>query len=573
MPRPSVRHTAEFERVRDLPRRKLTDADAEAWAEALTPEVLQPRARARLRPWQACSIAEVVENDGGLLGLPVGAGKTLVTYLTARLFGSRRPLLIVPASLRDKTRHDFASYVGVWQAPNPPPRIVSREELAPESGAKLIEAYRPDLILIDEADELANRRSSACRRIDRYIVANRARYERPDPEWVRVVAMTGTLSRKSLMGYWHLLCWCLDDRAPVPLNEGEALMWAAALDESTRFADRRPLPGPLGDTRGAALEWFRNRLLETPGVVIVDGDSCDAPLVVRQRIAKECPEIDAMFRRLLLENGEIDPAMIVSDPLSRWRVDSFLGCGLYQKYDPPPPDEWRTARRAVAAFVRETIEHSDTLDTERQVLQRFADEPVVQDWREIKPLFKPEDHTIAVWFSQATIESAAEWLHEAPGVPSIVWCGNVEFGRSFAHVAGVRYYGEKGQDENGRGLHVAPPDRSMVVSWNANKRGFNLQAWRRHLVVHPPQSAKYLEQLFGRSHRFGQDEIVTVDVLCTSGGTLDAFDAAVAESKHVRRSVGMTQKLLRAEIEYARPPRVTKSNRFRWARKADLDCD
>jgi hypothetical protein len=574
MPRPEVRDTEEYRRVRDLSRRRLTQADAEAWAEALTPEVLQPGARARLRPWQACSIAEVVENDGGLLGLPVGAGKTLPTYLIPRLFNSRRPLLIVPAALRDKTRHDFATYVGTWRAPNPPPSIVSREELAPESGAHILTGRKPDLIIIDEAHKLANSNSAACRRLDRYIVANRARYTRDDPEWVRVVCMTGTLSRKSLMGYWHLLCWCLDDRAPVPLIESEARMWAAALDEqSGRFgAQRRPLPGPLGATRAAALDWFRTRLLETPGVVIVDGDSCTTPLVIRQRLAQECPDIDEMFKRLYLENGEIDPAMIVSDPLSRWRVDGWLGCGVYQKYEPPPPQEWRDTRRAIAAFVRETIEHSNTLDTEGQVLRRYADDELVQRWKAIKPTFKPERHTKAVWFSTATIESALEWLHASPE-PAIVWSGNTEFGRSFADVARLSYYGEGGTDQNGRGLHIAPPDRSMVVSWHSGKEGFNLQAWRRHLVVHPPQSALYLEQLFGRPHRSGQDRAVVIDVLCTSGGTLDAFDSAVGEAHHVKRSVSMTQKLLRAKVERVRPPKVTRSNRFRWARKGDLDCE
>jgi hypothetical protein len=566
--RPEVRDTEEFRRVCDVARRRLTQAHADAWAEALTPELLQPGARARLRPWQACGIAEVVENDGGVLGLPVGLGKTLITYVTARLMGARRPILILPSVLIPKTLHDFASYTGTWRAPNPPPRLISREQLGPETGAKIISGHRPDLILVDETDELANGESAASRRIDRYVLANRKRYDRGDPEWVKVVAMTGTLSRKSLMGYWHLLCWALDDRAPVPLLRGEAKMWAAALDETTRNAMRRPLPGPLGHNRAAALEWFRKRLLETPGVVIVDGDTCAAPLTVRQRLAKECPKIDEYSRRLLLD--EI-PDMVVSDPLSRWRLDGFIGCGLYQKYQPPPPQQWRDTRRDIAKLVRDTIAHSD-LDTEAQVMRRHADHPTVKAWREIKPTFKPERHTVAVWFSSATIESAAEWLYEQPNTPSIVWCGNVEFGRALAKVLRLAYFGAEGKDADGRGLHVAPTTKSMVVSWNANKRGFNLQAWGRHLIVHPPQSAKYLEQIFGRAHRSGRTAPVEFTIMITSGGTLDAFDAALGEARHVRRSVGMTQKLLRAEIVRTKPPRVTKSNRYRWARKGSTDA-
>jgi hypothetical protein len=89
--------------------------------------------------------------------------------------------------------------------------------------------------------------------------------------------MTGTPARKSMMNYWHLLCWCLREKAPVPMTEGVARMWAMAIDE-----DRgpRPSPGPLGPTLKEAREWFRAAW----GIGrVVDEDSCDAPLTVRIR--------------------------------------------------------------------------------------------------------------------------------------------------------------------------------------------------------------------------------------------------------------------------------------------------
>jgi hypothetical protein len=46
---------------------------------------------------------------------------------------------------------------------------------------------------------------------------------------VRVCAFTGTPSRKSIMNYWHHLCWCLREGAPVPLSETEATEWGLAL--------------------------------------------------------------------------------------------------------------------------------------------------------------------------------------------------------------------------------------------------------------------------------------------------------------------------------------------------------
>jgi hypothetical protein len=47
---------------------------------------------------------------------------------------------------------------------------------------------------------------------------------------------------------------------------------------------------------------------------------------------------------------------------------------------------------------------------------------------------------------------------------------------------------------------------------------------------------------------------------------LDAFDAALAEAEFGRSVLGMTQKILRADIRRVEPT-VTKSNRYRWARK------
>ena len=550
---PAVAHSREFERVRDLPRRVLDLETAREWAAFLTPRfALRPDAK--LRPWQAQSIADAVQCGGAWLALPVGQGKTLITWLLPTAMQAERTLLIVPGSLAAKTYADFASYVDTWRAPTRPIRIETREKLATVGGAEMLDAYQPDLIIIDEADDLSNARSAAARRIDRYV-------RKHD---VRVVAMTGTPARKSIMGYWHIVAWCLGDGAPLPLVESEARMWALALDE---HSGRRPSLGPLGSTVREARAWYRRRLTETAGVVVVDEDSCTAPLTVRVRLAREDAVLDAAFARFLVEL-ETPGGIPVSDPLSRWLLDSQLGLGLYTRWDPAPPDRWRNARRNVARFVREQIDASTRsdhpLDTEAQVLRRFASHPIVQEWLAVKPTF--DGATETVWISRSALDSCLDWLRElrAEGMPGIVWCGSVDFGRALAREAGLQYYGQRGQSESGGALHTAPVGESLVASWGANKRGFNLQAWPRQLLTMPPQSAKWLEQIFGRSHRSGQNEHVIVDVLATSGGTLDAFEAAIAEALNVRATVSLTQKLLRADIVRARP-RITAENEFRWA--------
>src|SRR6185503_15741198 len=95
-------------------------------------------------------------------------------------------------------------------------------------------------------------------------------------------------------------------------------------------------------------------------------------------------------------------------------------------------------------------------------------------------------------------------------------------------------------------------------------RGRNLQdKWARNLLVNPPQSGRYLEQLFGRTHRAGQEHPVSVNYLLTSGEIIDAFESAFREASFGRTTNGITQKLLRADVRRA-IPEITRDP-YRWA--------
>lgn len=557
----SVLRTVDFSRIEALPRRKLDVREAEDAARFLTKLFAEPGADVALRAWQGQAIFECVEYRHLCGGLPVGQGKTLITWLLPLALGAKRPVLILPASLIDKTRADFRSYLGKWRRPAVPPRLITREELALDKNADLLDCINPDLVMVDESDELANPIAGATNRIDRFRVSHQ------DKAKCVFATMSGTLIRLSILGNWHLLCWSLLEDAPVPLSHTEAKVWAAAIDEAIREPGRRPHPGVLGPTIPAAREWYRRRLIETPGVIIVDEDSAaDIPLTIRTRLSREDPTLDrhySEFLRRFRNPGGIE----VTDPLSRWTLDALMGCGLYNYYDPEPPIEWRLARRAEAKFVRDRILRTRRsrrpVDTEKQVLNRYRDDPVVVEWLRQKPTFDPRKATRFKWFSDSTLQSALDWLAESPE-PGVVWCGSKEFGKRLAAKARLPYYGSKGRTQGGGGLHCADTSRSLVASWPANKRGFNLQPWRRALIVLPPQSAKFLEQIIGRHHRAGQDREVVVDILLTSGGTIDAFEAALKEARFSKQVTSLTQKVLRAKIVRAKP-RLTEQNKYRWA--------
>lgn len=561
---PAVRRTLDFERIAALPRRELTLADDSAWAVALSDTCLLsgPGAFA-FKPWQALVVGEVVANGGGLLGLPVGFGKTPLGVMIAVALDLWPCVLILPANggagLREKTISDFASYRGKLAMPDPPPMILTGSDLSTDANADLLERIAPAVIIIDEADDFQNADSAACRRIDRYVAAH--------PEVV-VVAMSGTLMRKSIMGFWHLAGWALRERMPLPLKRSEAREWGLAVDDyGLRSGVRRPHPGPLGDDLESARAWLADRLWSTPGMVSIDEDSAgDMPLHLEARLAPECQALNGFYDRFLLE-AETPDGHTVSDPLSRWRMDGDAGCGFYRRWRKPPPEPWRIAYRALNKFVRDAIEASTRtprpIDTELQVMRRHHDHPVVQAWVEIRDTFDGE--TEPVWISASALEAACEWLGESDA-PGIVWVSGPEFGRALAGLVGLQYFGAKGRDDLGNALHAVQATRSIVVSWQANKKGFdNLKFFRRALIVHPPQSAKWLEQLFGRHHRRDVPFSPVLTVLLTSGGTIDSWYSALSEADTGAEITRMTQKILRADVAELPRPRVTAANKHRWA--------
>lgn len=379
--------------------------------------------------------------------------------------------------------------------------------------------------------------------------------------------MTGTPSRKSIMSYWHLLGWCLRDQMPLPMHEGEANEWAAALDEGV-FGGGRADPGVLGRTRAEARSWYRKRLTETPGVLVVDEDSAGKiPLTVRWRFARPDAAMDRHYEQFLLRN--VNPAGIdVTSGLERWRLDMQIGAGLFSYWIVPPPKPWADARRSFAGAVRDEIDRStwsrQPLDTPAQVIRHCRHMPEVKAWVEIRHAFNPV--SAYEWFSSSALEDAAAWIAEARE-PGVVWVGIPEFGHHLSRLTGLPYYGESGTNASGQFLNRATRGRSLIASWNANKEGFNLQDWKRALICQHPQSALYAEQLYGRHHRRGSLQPVTYDVLISSGGGIDAFETMIREAETVREREGLTQKILRATITRAKPT-ITPGSEFRWGSRS-----
>jgi hypothetical protein len=516
---------------------------------------------------QAIALAEAYQCRGLFLAAPVGAGKTLVSFLLPRVLGAVRPLLLVPASVVEKTHLDFARYARHWEAPRPMPRIESYESFSREQHAHKFcgcprctdgedegTGLRPDLLIPDEADRLRNKTAVVRRRYARYIVAH------PD---VISCPMTGTILRKSLRDIAPLLVWALKLDAPIPLSYTELESWCEAIDERPRIGIHRPAgalltlnpkPPSGGDDLESARLAFRERLTATPGVVVQDEQSSDQSLTIRVLKTPDDPILDGAFERFRSTLQTLD-GWDLGDPLSVLRHATELGCGFYYRWEPRPPRDWLEARRGWFTFVRQRINESqrtrEPLDSAEQVARYHRNHPSRVAWKTIEPTFTP--HTIATPITVSVLGFAASWL--AANSPALVWVQHGYVGEALSQMTGAPFFQGRGRDPVGRYIGSHDPQRSAVLSLAGNFRGRNLQAWNRALIIGPVHAATYWEQGYlGRVHRQGQRRPVWIDVAVSCAENLIALKAAHREAHMVRATLGHIQKLLIASYDWSHFP-------------------
>ena len=222
----SVPESAELTRILALASREAALPSPETVA-AFSALFVRPGASFALWPIQVWALCEMAE-CGGLFGpISVGEGKTVISYLAPTMLRARRPLLLIPAHLREKTRRDFDELSRSLLGPKPGTyRIESYQRLAMASQADALELYAPDLIVCDEAQSLKNTGSACTRRLKRYLES-----EDGPGKSARFVALSGTITKRSLMDYVHLLRWALRAGSPIPRHAQDASPWAGAVDE------------------------------------------------------------------------------------------------------------------------------------------------------------------------------------------------------------------------------------------------------------------------------------------------------------------------------------------------------
>jgi len=570
-----VARSAEFRRIEKLPRR-----DWQGERSRLGLLLAKPSGTMSLWPIQEAALRECMQLQGLFGAIAVGKGKALVSLLAPVVMNAKRPLLLVPANLRDQTNRKVLPEMAPHWELHPNLRVLAYSELSLAKNASILFDIAPDVIIADEASALKNPKSGRTRRVTRYMAAN------PD---TRFVALDGTFSRNSLRDCAHILVWCLRSGAPLPRNWRELNMWADALDDGVADADRIDV-GALerfnyDDPRAGFLARFNS----TRGVIVSGADELAAGLRILERPLVSPPIINEKLN-LMREMWETPDGWPIVEAVAMWRHVREVAAGFYYRWDPRPPPAWIRAYKAWAQYVGHTLAHNRRgLDTPLQVWNDAAQAhkrpvapraPALEDtnglplpnaavrrevharkmarheiavaawrkaldpehcafclWSHYKGTFKP--NSVPVWIDDFLVADAIKWLDEGPG---IAWVEHRAVGERIAALSGHRYYGA-GADS------IVDATGPIVASVAAHGKGKNLQHYSRNLFTSAMTSGATVEQVLGRTHRHGQRaDFVSAEVYQHEKELRDGFAKAFGNAKWLQETRGMRQKLLYADL-------------------------
>lgn len=523
----AIAETPDLARVRGLKQRApIDEATVDAMSRALCKDPKE-----RLRPHQAMALREFYQTGGLVAPIRVGGGKTLITLLAPRMLGARKALIVTKADLRDECRLEYVKYRDAGWAVELPD-ILSYSELGRQSAEHKLLRAEPDLIMFDEAHKLKNLKSaSSVRRVARAIVKLRP----------RVAMLSGSMVGDKLMEYWHLLCWALGAKAPVPLAYEEAQRWALALDTEWDPMKAKMDLGALSTLPGG----FHEHMRSCEGFVPTIGGDCPAKIVCGHWRPELPPELQDMIESV--DASGIHPINgVVLEDSDKADAILQLSQGFIYHWDPHPPDTWLEPRADWAKYVRAVLElHIDGFDSPAMViaaldgtreesagrfireikpeyveLENSTDEELPEAcyeetwippapaqellppepqigrallaaWRAVEPTFVP--NTVTKWIDDSPLRQAVE---QAPA-GTLIWTRHSAAGLRMQQL-GVPYFGGGGVDP--RHGHRG---RTVALSISAHGTGKNLQDWNKNLFLVTPANPNTTEQAMGRTHRPG----------------------------------------------------------------------
>lgn len=507
-----------------------------------------PQGTMELRPIQVEACSEILRQQGLFGPIAVGAGKTLICALAPTLLEAERPMLFTRAQLREQMREDIELLREHWYIKNNI-RVHGYSELSLAKNADMLEDYKPDAIICDEAHRVLRRTSARTRRLWRY-------FTKTNPD-CKMVAVSGTMTTKSIEDYWKLLYLSLDMKAPIPLDYIVRQSVATCVDPNPRnWPSRRdwdaskklylgydPEPNK-GSMRQQIRRGFRHRLINSEGVVSSDKAEVGASLTVIEhqidppKVVQECVQN--------LRDTWTDPAgNELNSILEFHRVIRQLSIGFFYEWVWPngiADKRWLRARNAWAKYVRNRLSlNKQGEDSPLLVYNATAalDNPPQVFWDWVREKHKKQPPVRAVWISDYAIQYALKWASKQDK-PAIIWYSHKAIGEVLSEKLPTYGSGDMPPKE--------PADPVVAMSIIAHGEGRNLQPWNTGFVLEPPSNAKVWEQLLGRTHRPGTkfDEIYW-HYLVPIQEVAEGMEKAHGQAAYIESTFGSKQKLLYAD--------------------------
>jgi hypothetical protein len=544
--RRGVPASKDLERVVNLPRRVL-DLNA---VPDLTPLYKRADAPAgedfKIWPIQSAALFEAEQMQGGFFPMGVGSGKTLVSLLAGDALQSSSTVLLVPPQLKKQLIQveipKFQKYFNFKI-----PHVISYSELSNAKTADILERLNPDLIVADEAHNLKSKASAKTKRFCRYLKDNPS---------CRFIALSGTMTQKSLRDFNHLIIYALRDQAPAPCNFIALEDWASAIDVSQYQIS----PGALiqlcedknhehSNLSSNIRDRYRCRLVSSFGVVATSESSIGTSLIItlankNSHGSAETDNVPGNVRRALEDlrkSWKIGDEEI-TDAISFHRVAHQVACGFYYRWAWPGEKvdyEWLDARAAWHSQLRHLLRHSAKPGFDSPLLiSRAADlgkfkSKEWEAWKRVKHRDQPP--TVAVWIDDFFIKKI---IHDATD-GGIIWYTHTALGEQIAKVGGLKLF-DAGTDQQ----LLEATDKTIVCSVAVHGTGKNLQRWSSNYFCNVLSGAKF-EQTIARTHRPGQTEdVVYCQIPIHTLELRERYKKSIEEARYAQSIYGSPQKLL-----------------------------
>jgi sarcosine oxidase delta subunit len=353
---------SEIGRILNLPWK---DEPPESIHLMLTDALRRPEGSMVLKPKQGEALYDAMRIGGLLAPMGVGAGKTLTSLLLPVVMQAERPLILTKPALVTQMREAAITYGKHFRLE--PVRVESYAKLSVASGARMLQDYKPDLVVADECHFLRHKTSARTKRLLRYF------YSHPETMFC---GLSGTLTSKSLKDYAHLAYIALGEGSPLPVDLSDLETWASVIDANgipTTHAFRRmavladvarDVEGPLQDRIRTG---FYRRLRATEGVVATTSSAADMSLYLIERELQVPPDVELAIQRMH-KLWELPDGTELSYALEKRKSERELSCGFFYVWDWPDgreDEEWLHARKNWNRLVR------DTLKVDRREIENY----------------------------------------------------------------------------------------------------------------------------------------------------------------------------------------------------------